>query len=103
MVMMGLRAISITLAVAATACSIRVSEDNGESNRAQCGNGHLDPGEVCDDSNLEDGDGCSADCTSDESCGNGVVDTAVGESCDDGNALGGDGCSADCKSTEECG
>jgi transposase len=28
--------------------------------------------------------GCSADCLSNEACGNGVVDTAVGEVCDDG-------------------
>jgi cysteine-rich repeat protein len=28
-----------------------------------CGNGQLDPGEVCDDSNRQDGDGCNAYCT----------------------------------------
>ena len=28
-----------------------------------CGNEVLDPGEVCDDGNTEDGDLCSADCT----------------------------------------
>ncbi|MBI5487192.1 MAG: hypothetical protein HY905_07650 [Deltaproteobacteria bacterium] len=37
-------------------------------------------GEVCDDGNTDGGDGCSADCTSDESCGNGIVDP--GEACD---------------------
>src|SRR5450432_3075673 len=28
-----------------------------------CGNGHVDPGEACDDSNTVAADGCSADCT----------------------------------------
>jgi cysteine-rich repeat protein len=67
-----------------------------------CGNGVLEPGETCDDGNPLDGDGCSADCASDETCGNHVVDTAAGELCDDGNALDGDGCSGDCKNIEEC-
>lgn len=30
---------------------------------AVCGNGTVDPGEACDDSNREDGDSCSASCT----------------------------------------
>ncbi|MCD6498893.1 MAG: hypothetical protein J7M25_11420 [Deltaproteobacteria bacterium] len=30
----------------------------------RCGDGILDPGEVCDDGNQAGGDGCSADCTS---------------------------------------
>lgn len=68
-----------------------------------CGNGVLDPGEVCDDGNIEDGDGCSRDCMSDESCGNRIVDERIGEVCDDGNNLNHDGCSADCLSSEGCG
>jgi cysteine-rich repeat protein len=28
-----------------------------------CGNGMLDPGEVCDDGNTTNGDGCDNDCT----------------------------------------
>src|SRR4051812_27443010 len=39
-----------------------------------CGNKHIDPGEACDDGNVMDGDGCSADCKSDEKCGNGTID-----------------------------
>lgn len=31
--------------------------------QALCGNGKLDPDEVCDDQNNQDGDGCSADCS----------------------------------------
>ena len=50
-----------------------------------CGNGVLDPGEVCDDHNAQSGDGCSGTCNSDESCGNGVLDVVAGESCDCGS------------------
>jgi cysteine-rich repeat protein len=53
-------------------------------------------GEACDDGNNLDGDGCSANCLSDETCGNGVVDLVRGEECDDGNAENGDGCSDAC-------
>ncbi len=69
----------------------------------QCGDGMVEDPEVCDDGNTVGGDGCSADCLSDETCGNGVADAAAGEICDDGNAAGGDGCSADCLSDETCG
>jgi cysteine-rich repeat protein len=69
----------------------------------QCGDGDLDEGEVCDDNNTTSGDGCSADCLSDETCGNGYLDVATGEQCDDGNLTSGDGCSADCLSDESCG
>jgi cysteine-rich repeat protein len=51
-----------------------------------CGNGLRGPDEACDDGNTEPGDGCSADCQSNELCGNGVVDDAVGEDCDCGTA-----------------
>ena len=61
-----------------------------------CGNGVQECSEACDDGNNIDGDGCSATCISDETCGNGIVDTAVGEACDDGNNIHGDGCQADC-------
>lgn len=64
--------------------------------RRFCGNGILDPGELCDDGNQLSGDGCSASCLSDETCGNGIPDFAVGEGCDDGNTTSGDGCSASC-------
>jgi cysteine-rich repeat protein len=48
----------------------------------RCGDGVLDSDEVCDDGNTRGRDGCSADCTSNETCGNGVVDVLVGESCE---------------------
>jgi cysteine-rich repeat protein len=59
-----------------------------------CGDGELDPGEVCDDGNTASGDGCAAGCDSDETCGNGIVELTEG--CDDGNAIDGDGCQAGC-------
>ncbi|MBV8763010.1 MAG: DUF4215 domain-containing protein [Deltaproteobacteria bacterium] len=62
-----------------------------------CGNGVVTPDEVCDDGNNVSGDGCSADCQSNETCGNGTVDSAAGEQCDDGNTQDGDGCQHDCK------
>ncbi len=31
--------------------------------RPLCGNGRLDPGEVCDDGNRNDGDGCASFCS----------------------------------------
>ena len=63
-----------------------------------CGNGALDPGEVCDGTlGLDAGSAgtaetCSPDCKAILVCGNGVVDP--GEACDDGNADPSDGCDA---------
>lgn len=65
-----------------------------------CGNGLQDTGEVCDDGNNNVGDGCSQQCRSDETCGNGIVDPSrlemgslvPNESCDDGNKIGHDAC-----------
>lgn len=62
-----------------------------------CGDGLIGAGEACDDGNIRDGDSCSADCTSDETCGNGVTDEVNGESCD-----GEPNCNSDCQ-LEECG
>ena len=59
--------------------------DHGACAFRGCGNGVIDPGEVCDDGNTTFGDGCSADCRSLETCGNGVVDVALGEGCDCGS------------------
>jgi hypothetical protein len=84
-----------------------------------CGNGVKDPGEACDDGGTNDldvgldGTRCSADCKSDQTCGNGILDTATGEVCDckrdeTGAIVKCDpawatSCSADCKSTGVCG
>ena len=70
---------------------------------AVCGDGTLNglAGEVCDDGGTSDGDGCSADCQSDETCGNGVTDLTVGEECDSGTTVGQGWCKADCTFSEE--
>jgi cysteine-rich repeat protein len=57
---------------------------------AHCGDNVVDTGEMCDDGNNVSGDGCSADCSSNEVCGNSVVDP--GELCDDGNQTNSDAC-----------
>jgi cysteine-rich repeat protein len=67
-----------------------------------CGNGRREAGEACDDGNQVSGDRCAADCKSDESCNNGIVDVAAGEVCDDGMPLGGP-CGSDCKRGQGCG
>lgn len=62
-----------------------------------CGDGSVDGScELCDDGNLDDGDGCDSNCTP-TACGNGVV--SAGEECDDGNDASGDGCDANCRAT----
>jgi len=93
-----------------------------------CGNNVLDQGEVCDDGNTTSADGCNGTCTSEESCGNGIIElieecdppseicsstctlircgngiVEPGEVCDDGNLAPGDGCYFDCQSNETCG
>ena len=67
-------------------------------NTQTCGNGVLEPGEVCDDGNTVSGDGCSADCLSLEVCGDGVVNP--GEVCDDGNQIDTDGCTTTCRCSD---
>jgi len=52
---------------------------------ASCGNNQLELGEVCDDGNRQDLDGCRNDCQSNERCGNGIIDFQVGEQCDCGD------------------
>src|SRR3989344_4767103 len=49
-----------------------------------CGNGNLDLnlGEECDDGNLVDNDGCSANCKFESFCGDGIVNVSAGEECD---------------------
>lgn len=68
---------------------------------SSCGNGVVDPGEQCDDGNVEDGDHCSHDCSIEE-CGNGVLDP--GEDCDPPGSMPSAGipCSPTCK-FEICG
>ena len=55
------------------------------------------PREQCDDDNALAGDGCDPSCRTEDICGNGVLDEALGEECDDFNTLDGDGCDRDCR------
>ena len=59
-----------------------------------CGNAHMDDKEVCDDGNNIDGDGCSADCTSNERCGNGHLDQPIKDSA--GHVVASDPRNEDC-------
>lgn len=80
-----------------------------------CGNGKIEGGEQCDDSNTSSGDGCSNVCLTEgapASCGNSKIEPELGEKCDLGAQNGvpcdpgyGAGkscvyCSGDCKSTQ---
>ena len=64
------------------------------ADEATCGDGTLDPGELCDDANATDCDGCDSTCTPSATCGNGIV--CAPEACDDGNLAAGDCCSPTC-------
>lgn len=110
---------------------------NADCTAPRCGDHHINSEfkpdgthvELCDDGNQASGDGCSANCASVETCGDGYVNsdlpngngdpdhpetnspmcltaTSTGtnckEVCDDGNNLAGDGCSPNCLSRETC-
>ncbi len=82
---------------------------------SECGNGILEPGEICDDGKTKDGDGCSADCLKQDPdfdcsaegkpcvdtvvCGNGILEGD--EECDDRNTDDMDGCAGDCSMVEQ--
>lgn len=57
-----------------------------------CGDGVVAAEEVCDDGNIDSGDGCRSDCRKVEMCGDALLDS--GEGCDDGNANPADDCDA---------
>ncbi len=74
-----------------------------------CGDGIIEPPETCDDGNVDEGDGCSEDCSTETGyacpapgeecvllavCGDGKL--GMGEECDDNNTKGNDGCSESC-------
>jgi cysteine-rich repeat protein len=97
---------ALALAIVALACGSRTTLETGappgtdagsDARVARCGDGVLDPNEVCDDGNTIDTDACRATCVK-ARCGDGVVWTGV-ETCDDGNTNDGDGCPAGCGPT----
>lgn len=59
-----------------------------------CGDGVVDPGEMCDDRNSISTDACLSACVF-ARCGDGIVHAGV-EACDDNNSVPGDGCTNDC-------
>ena len=58
-----------------------------------CGDGYIDPGELCDDANRVDDDDCTNACTL-PICGDAIVQ--AGEECDDGNDVDEDMCTTEC-------
>ena len=57
--------LAIIAAVAIPACTQDITGGTGPGDDQQqptCGNGVVDPGETCDDSNTNNGDGCSSTC-----------------------------------------
>ncbi|MBE2251428.1 MAG: DUF4215 domain-containing protein, partial [Myxococcus sp.] len=65
-----------------------------------CGDGVRAGGELCDDGNMDDTDGCTRLCAFSPAtayCGDGMMNGA--EACDDGNLVSGDGCEVDCTTT----
>ena len=105
--------------------------DSCQWRSASCGDGYQTPPEQCEDSNVVNGDGCTASCVV-ELCGDGVINNAGAETCeppgtatcrndcqvraalcgdgfmtapeqcDDANGASGDGCNANCV-LETCG
>ncbi|MFO7564314.1 MAG: DUF4215 domain-containing protein [Enhygromyxa sp.] len=69
--------------------------DGDEESEAVCGDGIVEGDEACDDGNDIDDDECSNACEV-ATCGDGIVQEALGETCDDGNTLDGDDCPAHC-------
>lgn len=73
-------------------CGDGVSGVTSSTTLTSCGDGVKNPGEVCDDGNRINGDGCSANCKSLEVCGNNITD--LGEECD-----GESWCDENCRDT----
>ncbi len=62
-----------------------------------CGNGVLEPGEICDDGNQVSGDGCSAECRTDVDAGTVIVDAGMVIECGAGTCTAGACESARCE------
>ncbi len=62
---------------------------------AVCGNGMVEPGEACDDGNMNNNDDCLNTCEA-ASCGDGFLWAGM-EECDDGNMDDTDTCLSNCK------
>jgi cysteine-rich repeat protein len=81
--LMSLRHVLVLIAALAALSLLSAcggSNSTSEGAFAQCGNGRLDSGELCDDGNTSDTDDCISTCVP-ASCGDGVVEAGV-EDCD---------------------
>ncbi|RMG99262.1 MAG: DUF4215 domain-containing protein [Deltaproteobacteria bacterium] len=77
-------------------CDPGLSCVDGVCSMPVCGDGIVQPGEECDDGNMDETDMCRNDCTA-ASCGDGIVQ--VGEECDDGpDNQPGAACRPNCRS-----
>jgi cysteine-rich repeat protein len=76
-------------------------DGDGDGDAPACGDGNVDPGEECDDANMDDTDACTSAC-SNAACGDGFVQAGV-ETCDDGNTMEDDGCGPTCMTEDGCG
>ena len=72
----------------------------GTSAEPVCGNDAVEDGEECDDGGTVLDAACDADCH--YTCGNGVLDAAVGEFCDTAIASGIGACPVSCDDTDPC-
>src|SRR5215470_12784224 len=73
-------ALVASVAISAALLAACGGSSNTTGGFALCGNGHLDPGEQCDDGNTSDTDACTSICLP-ARCGDGVVEADV-EQCD---------------------
>jgi cysteine-rich repeat protein len=71
-------------------------DGDGDGDAPVCGDGNVDPGEECDDANLDDTDACTSTCIT-AVCGDSLVQAGV-EQCDDGNMDDADDCTTVCSS-----
>ena len=85
----GLLVVGMCVSLVSAACGDDDGDTNNNQNNANgslCGDGVLDPGELCDDGAQNSDttrDACRTDCRT-AYCGDGVLDTA--EQCDEGQA-----------------
>src|SRR5262249_40497615 len=104
--MPGVNTIDCTSTCKKSACGdhfVNLSSDKTPANDPDCKdpiNPHPECREVCDPPDVHDSDPthrCSANCLSDETCGNGIIDTQVGEGCDPPNPDPKNFCSDTCQ------
>jgi cysteine-rich repeat protein len=102
-----LPALSLFVVAAANACGARSSllgegttTDDGTARTPVCGNGLVEKGEQCDDTNTDVTDACVQGCKF-ARCGDGIVQKGF-EGCDDGNTVDTDACRNNC-SLPTCG